>query len=216
MTVDLTRLDAEQKRQLLEALQKDAVPTKRKRRRADTVKYLSEEQLDRFFGVITDPRDVAMFRIIYHRGLRASEVGLLQLDDWNRDRDRLRFVRLKGSNGGEYHLTSREVRALRAWLKIRGVEPGPLFPSRQSHGRGISIGMIEVLMKRYGQQAGLPPELCHPHTLKHSCGTHLMNRGLAIEEIQDHMGHVNVQSTLLYARFSPKRREIADQRLREW
>ena len=214
MSVDLSKLAPEEIEQLRAAFAK--TESKRRPRKKDTIKYLSEEQVDRFFKMVHSPRDFAMFRVIYHRGLRASEVGLIQLADWNRDRDRLRFARLKGSNGGEYHLTSREVRALRAWLKVRGADPGPLFPSRQSHGRGITSRMIELLMKRYGTQAGLPLDLCHPHSLKHSCATHLLNRGESIEDVQDHLGHANIQSTLVYAKYSPKRREIKDQRLRDW
>jgi len=171
-------------------------PARRKRRRRDeSIKYLSEDQLERFFAAIQDPRDIAIFRVVYHRGLRAGEVGRLQLSDWNQERDRMRFSRLKGSHGGEYHLTSREVRALRAWLKVRGAEPGPLFPSRK--GRGISQQMLDVLMKRYGRLAGLPHELCHTHALKHSAATHLLNRGEAIEDVQDHLGHSNIQSILV-------------------
>jgi integrase len=216
MSLDLTKLDPEQLaqlNQLLGTLQSNT-PRKRKPRKKETVKYLSEEQLDAFFRVIEDARDVAMFRLIYHRGLRASEIGRLQLSDWNRDRDRLRFARLKGSNGGEYHLTSREVRVLRAWLKVRGVEPGPLFPSR--NGEGISRRRVHFLMSHYGKKAGLPPDLCHPHALKHSCATHLLNRGESIEDVQDHLGHANIQSTMHYAKFSAKRRAIKDQRLRDW
>jgi integrase len=92
---------------------------------------------------------------------------MIQLSDWNHER--MRFRRLKGSNGGEYHLTSREVRCLRVWLKVRGLEPGPLFPSRK--GKGISQQMLDVLMKRYGKLAGLPTDLCHTHALKLVCGT---------------------------------------------
>jgi integrase len=198
----------------LQALLATKPATRKRRRRDDTIKYLSEDQLERFFAMMTDPRDVAIFRVIYHRGLRAGEVGRLQLSDWNQERDRIRFSRLKGSHGGEYHLTSREVRALRAWLKIRGAEQGPLFPSRR--GKGISQQMLDVLMKRYGRLAGLPPELCHAHALKHSAATHLLNRGEAIEDVQDHLGHANIQSTLVYAKYSAKRRELKDRRLRDW
>jgi len=220
MSIDLSNLNRDQIAQienLMATMQTSGAPSppaKRKSRKKDTVKYLSEEQLDRFFAVIKSARDVAMFRMIYHRGLRASEVKLLQLSDWNRERDRIRFVRLKGSNGGEYHLTSREVRALRAWLRVRGVEQGPLFPSRK--GKGISQQMLDVLMKRYGREAGLPPELCHTHALKHSAATHLLNRGESIEDVQDHLGHANIQSTLVYAKYSATRRATKDARLREW
>ena len=141
---------------------------------------------------------------------------MIQLSDWNRQRDRIRFRRLKGSNGGEYHLTAKEARALNGWLRVRGTEPGPLFPSRQSHGKGVGRTMLHDLMHRYAALAGLPPELSHLHALKHSCATHLLNRGESIEDVQDHLGHANIQSTLVYAKYSAKRREIKDRRLRDW
>jgi integrase len=219
MSIDLAQLQPEQIEQiqaLLSTMQRKLFvePRTRKPRKQENIKYLSEEQIEQFFSQIHSPRDLSIFRVIYHRGLRASEVGLLQLSDWNQERDRIRFSRLKGSNGGEYHLTSREVRVLRAWLRVRGTGPGPLFPSRK--GKGISQQMLDVLMKRYGKLAGLPPELCHTHALKHSCATHLLNRELSIEDVQDHLGHKNIQSTLLYAKYSVKRRALKDQRLREW
>jgi integrase len=214
---NLSQLSAENIQQLKELLGAvEAKTKKRKPRKKDTVKYLSEEQTERFFAVIQNPRDAAMFRVMYHRGLRASEVGMIQFSDWNQKSGRIRFARLKGSNGGEYLLTSREVRALRAWLKERGTAAGPLFPSRESQDQGISRKMLHVLMKRYGQAAGLPADLCHVHALKHSCGTHLLNRGESIEDVQDHLGHANVQNTLVYAKYSAKRREVKDQRLRDW
>ena len=211
---ELTPEQITQLQGLLATMAPKADKPRKRRQREDTVKYLSEDQLERFFAVIENPRDVAIFRLIYHRGLRASELGKIQLADWNQERDRLRFARLKGSHGGEYHLTSREVRALRAWLKIRGMESGPLFPSRR--GKGISQQMLDLLMKKYGTLSGLPAELCHVHALKHSCATHLLNRGESIEDVQDHLGHANIQSTLVYAKYSAKRREQKDRRLRDW
>ncbi|MDD5199211.1 MAG: tyrosine-type recombinase/integrase [Terrimicrobiaceae bacterium] len=220
VSVDLSKFNASQIAQFKELVegvysaQQAQHKKPRKARRQETVKYLSEDQLEKFFSVIKDPRDLAMFRVIYHRGLRAREVGALQLADWSIARDRMRFRRLKGSNGGEYHLTSREVRCLKAWLRVRGSEPGPLFPSRL--GKGISQQMLDVLMKKYGGLAGLPADLCHTHVLKHSCGTHLLNRGESIEDVQDHLGHSNIQNTLVYAKYSVKRRAVKDQRLRNW
>jgi len=100
LSVDLAQLQPEQIAQLQTLLStipaKPDEPPKRKPRKQDTIKYLSEEQLDRFFSVIQKPRDLAIFRVIYHRGLRASEVGRLQLSDWNRERDRIRLFPAEG------------------------------------------------------------------------------------------------------------------------
>jgi integrase len=188
-------------------------PAHRRRPKLET-KYLTEDELDRLFQVIASPRDKAIFRVAYHRGLRASEVGKLQLSDYRPDSQRLYVTRLKGSLSGEFRLCDREVKSIRAWLKIRGAAPGPLFPSQR--GNGISQQMLDVLIKAYGKKAGIPPEKCHMHALKHSCGTHLLARGENIEDVQDHLGHVNIQNTLIYARITNRRRQARESRLRDW
>jgi len=68
--------------------------------------------------------------------------------------------------------------------------------------------MLHDLMHRYAALAGPPSELSHLHALKHSCATHLLNRGESIEDVQDHLGHANIQSTLVYAKYSAKLNKI--------
>ena len=63
-----------------------------------------------------------MFQLAYRAGLRASEVGLLQLRDYDPKADRIFIHRLKGSNSGHHHLMREEARALRAWLKARRMD----------------------------------------------------------------------------------------------
>lgn len=192
------------------------VQAKAKRaRRTGQVKYLTEPETEALFKAAGEsPRDVCMLVLAYRRGLRASELGLLQVSDYLERDDRLVVKRLKGSAGGEYHLTKREVRTLKAWLRERGREPGPLFPSNR--GTAISRKMLHVLMQRYGAAAGIPKEKRHMHALKHSCGTHLLNKGESIEDVQDHLGHRQIANTLIYAEFSNQRRHARDKRLREW
>jgi integrase len=175
------------------------------------IAYLTEQEIEAFFRVIRDPRDKALFRVMYHHGLRASEPGKLMLSDYRPGpgRPRLRVVRLKGNvTGVEHALVDVELNAMRAWLRVRGSSPGPLFRSR-NHGP-INRRMIWVLMKRYSILAGIPLEKAHPHALKHSCVTHvakLLNGNLI--EIQDHVGHADPRSTMRYLR-ATQREERAD------
>jgi integrase len=189
-------------------------PKRGKRKDSNEIKYLTEQELERFFKAIDSVRDTAIFRVMYHRGLRAAEIGLLNFGDWNERDDRLTVRRLKGSSGGEYHLCKSEIKALKAWKRIRGADAGPMFPSR--FGSPISQQMLDVLMKQYGAAAGLDPAKRHCHALKHSCGTHLLNRGESIEDVQDHLGHREVKNTMIYARFTNQRRHARDKRLRDW
>jgi len=94
------------------------------------ISYLTEEQVAKLLDVVTGTRDTAIWTVAYWRGLRASEVGMLQIEDWKPESGRLYVRRLKGSNSGEYKLSPAEIKALRAWVGVRGVTtPGPLFPS---------------------------------------------------------------------------------------
>ena len=97
-------------------------------------KCLISIEKDALFRVIEDPRDRAILRLAYHHGLSASEIGTIHAKDWRRgtsfDMDRLFLRRLEGSIGGETILVNAAATALRAWLRIRGTSPGPIFTSK--------------------------------------------------------------------------------------
>lgn len=202
-----------------EAPAEAAKPPKKKRRAGpETIKYFTQDEIRRFFAEVKSERDQAIFQLAYRRGLRATELGNLQFADVDWKAERIQLDRLKGSASGQFHLCSSEVRALKKWRRIRGDEPGPLFPTRQKrgNGKGITQQRLNQLVKEYGAAAGLPPEKCHTHVMKHSCATHLLERGESIEDVQDHLGHRNIQNTLKYAVFTNQRRSARDKRLRDW
>ena len=190
-----------------------------KRRKRTLPKYLILEEKDALFRVIENPRDRAIFRLAYHHGLRASELGMIQMKDWRRgtslDMDRLFLRRLKGSLGGETILVNAAATALRAWLRIRGNSPGPIFTSRNH--RPISRRRLDELMKHYSKLAGIPEEKAHFHALKHTCGTLLLSeQHESIVDVQKHLGHADIRNTMIYAQLTDEaNRERAD-RLRDW
>jgi site-specific recombinase XerD len=169
------------------------------------IKYLTQDELRRLFKVITSRRDKALFLLAYRHGLRASEVGLLKVDDIDFARGRIRIVRKKNSLGGEQTMQTDEMKAIKAWLKERPNHTNALFPSRE--GWPISRRTLDYHMKRYGKAAGIPPDKCHFHVLKHSIATHLLDAGADIRFVQDWIGHKNIQNTTVYAQISNKARE---------
>jgi len=187
---------------------------KTKRKQRPLPEYLTEDQVESLFQAIGDDvRSQAIFRVIYHRGLRASEIGKLRLEDYRAQAGRLFVRRLKGSRSGDFHLLPVERTWLNRWLRERGAAPGPLFVSR-NHG-ALSRWRINELMKRYCLAAGIPAEKAHPHALKHSCGTHLSARETDVAIIQDHLGHVNIQNTMIYVQITNKRRDKFAEELEE-
>src|SRR2546430_4569446 len=71
---------------------------------ADTIIYLTQDELRRLFDVIDNPRDYAIFLLAYRHGLRPSEIGLIHVDDIDFKQGRIRLHRLKRSLGGIYPL----------------------------------------------------------------------------------------------------------------
>lgn len=174
---------------------------------------------DRFFRAIQDVRDRAIFRLLYHHALRAGEIGRLELSDFRQgsalNMDRIYIRRLKGSVTAEHPMVPIAAQAVRAWIRKRGITQGPLFPSRQ-RGR-ITRQRIWQLMKRYCLLANIPKEKAHPHSLKHTCCTHLLSdKKESIMDVQTHVGHVSIQNTLIYAKLTAEANEARAKRLREW
>jgi site-specific recombinase XerD len=178
------------------------------KRKTSTIKFLTEEEIKRFFKVIAaggNKRDKALFLTGYRHGLRASEIKLLQVVDVDFQKMRLTVRRLKGSYSGVNPIQPDEARYLKAYLKARASDSPYLFLSRR--GLPISRQMLDVLMKKYGEQAKIPEDKQHFHVLKHSIATHLLDAGADIKFVQDWLGHANIQNTEIYAKLSPRSRE---------
>jgi integrase/recombinase XerD len=181
--------------------------------------YLTIPEKERFFQAIESPRDRALFRLLYHHGLRASEIKKLEFSDYRPgstlELDRILIHRLKGSISGEYAVVPAAAFAMRAWIRRRGIRPGPLFPSR--FGTAISRIRIFELMQRYCAAAQIPPEKSHPHCLKHTCCTHLISdQRESIMDVREHVGHVNIRNTMIYAELTPEATEARARRLKGW
>ena len=187
-----------------------------KRGRAGAVSFLTKPEIEHLLNAATNPRDHAMISIGYHRGLRASEIGLLEMRDYtppapNERVGKLYCRRLKDSQSKVYDLTRAEQRDLNPWLRIRGKDPGPLFPSRNH--RPISRKRLDRLIKQLGAQAKISKTLCHWHTLKHTCAVHLLQAGVGLDQVQSWLGHKDIHSTMMYLRVVDIRLADAAKRL---
>jgi integrase len=138
---------------------------------AHTIQFLTQPELRAFFRVITRKRDRALFLIAYRHGLRASEVGLLHLDDLNFAQQRMTIHRLKRSLPGIYPLQADEVNALKAYLRERQSPSPTLFLSQR--GTPISRRQLDTLMKHYGELADIPApsaiSMCSSIRLPRTC-----------------------------------------------
>jgi len=185
-------------------------PTKpRKQDRAIT--YLTQEEMQRLFSVIKTRRDRAIFAVAYRHGLRASEVGMLQIADADLKTGRITINRVKGSLSGTYPMAPDTVKRIRSYLKTRK-DPSPyLFISNR--GLPIDRRTLWHLMGTYGKLAELPKEKHKFHALKHSIGTHILDAGEDIYFAKDWLGHKNIQNTTIYSKFSTGTRDARARKL---
>ena len=174
-----------------------------------TIKYLDQEQTARFFAVIEDRRDRALFTTIYHYGLRVSEACLLELADVDLEHRRICIHRLKNGIGGVRPLLANTAGLIQSYLPARLPTGTALFTGRQGN---LKHQRIQQLFRRYAAAAGLEGQFS-VHCLRHSIATHLLEADFGIEYVQDHLGHVNIQNTLIYATLTDRRREEAFRKL---
>jgi len=177
------------------------------------IKFLTVEETKRLFAVIKSKRDRALFLVAYRHGLRASEIGMIRVEDIDFQEGRIRIVRLKGSLPSIHPLQTDEARALKSYVKYAGLSKGTVFQSNRK--RPISRRTLDYLMKVYGAKAGLPAELCHFHCLKHSIATHMVENDFGILEIKDWLGHQSIRNTAIYTALSSNKREEMERRVHQ-
>jgi integrase/recombinase XerC len=173
-------------------------------------RYLTQIELRAFFRAIANLRDRALFALIYHYGLRVGEVALLQRGDINLERGRIVVKRLKGGAWTEQPLFSATTILLGRYLSSGGGRAeDPLFGGRSGP---LRKRQIQSLFSRYRDLARLPARYsCH--CLRHSIATHLLDAGVALEFVQDHLGHQSIRSTSIYARITDRHRSLLFRKL---
>jgi site-specific recombinase XerD len=156
---------------------------------------VQEEDLRKFFAVIDDARDRAMFTLMLRCGLRISEVAKLQLTDLYLNESHPRLVADgKGSKERSVYLSPQAERALRAYLVERPSIPcNFVFLSYQ--GNGLSTTAIHKRLMRYRDQAGV---YLTAHRLRHTFANDLVSADVPVTTIQKLLGHAWLETTQTY------------------
>jgi integrase/recombinase XerC len=155
-------------------------------------------------------RDRALVELLYGAGLRVGELVALDVRDVDRHRGE---VRVWGKGGKERLVPLPEAarEALGEWLDHRerpGVSGEPLFVSLRPRADGgpRRLGSRDVrrILGRRARRAGLAGRV-HPHRLRHSYATHLLDMGADLREIQELLGHASLSTTQKYTAVSAER-----------
>lgn len=154
-------------------------------------------------------RDQAILELFYSSGLRLSE--LVGLDAAYAEGDGYRSsgwldmaahevtVLGKGKRQRTVPVGRKAIEALNAWLAVRGqfvkADPHPLFLS--ARGARMSPNVVRERVKRAALRAGIPANV-HPHVLRHSFATHVLQSSGDLRAVQELLGHASVAATQIY------------------
>ena len=183
------------------------------KRRRTLPRTLSPAEVERLLDAAagTTPRalrDRALAELLYGAGLRVSEA--VSLDRQSVDLEN-RLVRCVGKGNKERVVpVGREaVDALRRYMS-RG-RPFLERRTRQelflnANGGALTRAGVFLVLRRLADKAGLEPERIHPHLLRHSFATHLLEGGADLRAVQEMLGHADLATTELYTHVSDRRR----------
>ncbi len=150
-----------------------------------------------------EARDQCIVELLYGCGLRVSELVGLDLnpggEGWIDAADATAHVLGKGSKRRGVPVGASALKALQAWLALRSElarddEPALLVGAR---GARISAGQVRTRLKLRALRAGLPTHV-HPHMLRHSFATHVLQSSGDLRAVQELLGHANITTTQVY------------------
>ncbi|PCH99768.1 MAG: hypothetical protein COB76_04965 [Alphaproteobacteria bacterium] len=172
-------------------------------------KILQAEEMDRLLtetGKGQDHyarRDAALLEVLYGGGLRVAEVVRLDMNDLDRSQQ-LVHVRGKGRKERIVPLGKPAFDALERYDGARptfGPDPDePALFLNRFGGRLSDRSVRNVLNRRHRESGGWQP--VHPHMLRHSCATHLLDEGAELRHIQEFLGHESLATTQRYTQVS--------------
>ena len=152
-------------------------------------------------------RDRAFLELLYAAGLRVSEACGLDLANLSLSE---RTVRVMGKGRKEriVPIGSKAEEALAEWLAVRSelahartlfIDPHAVFVS--TRGRRLGPRAAQLIVRRYGLVGAGRADL-HPHAMRHTCATHLLDGGADLRAIQEMLGHSSLSTTQRYTHVS--------------
>jgi len=168
--------------------------------------FLWEKEMSQFSelpekaGILWPERDKALILAMYSGGLRISETAALSLKNMERDLSGARIIG-KGNKERQVFFSEEAREALSAYLPARQARikaaqaTDRLFISLK--GAPISVPGLRWIISKYAERSGLGKSI-HPHSLRHSFATHLVNSGCDVRVVQELLGHASISTTQRY------------------
>lgn len=175
------------------------------------IKYLSQDEIKRFFEVVKKVGSLehyAIFKLMYHCGLRVSEVIGIKLENLDSNLIEVFIERKKKGISRHIPLQVEDQKLLAKWLKVRSTYPNAetnpfLFITKRSLGGAMSRINVIKANEKYCKLAGIPKEKRHTHIWRHSAAVSILLSGHDIYVVKNYLGHRSLQSSLVYLELAP-------------
>ncbi|MDC9729783.1 MAG: tyrosine recombinase XerC [Methyloprofundus sp.] len=154
--------------------------------------------LDAGANSVLEIRDVAMFELFYSSGLRLSELSALNLIDIDLQEGQVTVLQGKGGKSRRLPMGKKAMTALQKWLTVRPSKSNSeqaVFTSAK--GTRLGNRSIQLRLKQWCIKKGVS-ESVHPHMLRHSFATHLLEASQDLRSVQELLGHENISTTQIY------------------
>ena len=143
-------------------------------------------------------RDMAIVELMYSSGLRVSETVNINIGDFEENMSFLRVIG-KGSKTRLVPMGRFAIKAINNWLiereKILNTTDALFLNSK---GARLSVRSVQLRLKKMATKQGLPP--VHPHMLRHSFATHMLESSGDLRTIQELLGHSSLSTTQIYTK----------------
>ena len=166
----------------------------------------SDEELELMRDNCTEIRDLAMIDMLASTGMRVGEMVLLNRTDINFN-ERECVVFGKGDKERIVYFDARTKIHLTEYLQSRKDDNPALFVTLKEPNNRLSIGGVEVRLRKFGKQLGL--QKVHPHKFRRTLATMAIDKGMPIEQLQQLLGHRRIDTTLQYAMVKQSNVKIA-------
>ncbi len=148
---------------------------------------------------VLEIRDLAMFELFYSAGLRLSELSSLNINDLDLKDRSLIVLSGKGGKSRVLPIGGKAVTAFQNWIlersKINVLQDDALFVT--SKGRRLGQRSIELRLSQWCKKKGIQEHI-HPHMLRHSFASHLLESSQDLRAVQELLGHSNISTTQIY------------------
>ena len=200
------------------------IPQKRAQRRL--IGFLYPDEILKVFHCVdlikkNGFRDYTILHLLEDSGARASEIATLNLDYFDPQNSTL-VILGKGNRYRQIELAPRTVQLIRRYIAEYRIKPKPLYQHRMfinQRRKEMSRHGIYRICKKYLQKALNPKRLknINPvHSFRHSCAVNMLLSGKSLTDIQNRLGHENIQSTTIYTHMDLTRKQAVQNKFIEY